>query len=302
MFRTSSASAAGSGGSRWRGPVAVAAALLGLVTAVASAQLSGPARSAAPRRTLTVATWNMCGVEQWNCRSTGSPTAKRNALEAMASRSGARVFFLQEVCAGDLDRVRADLGASWHTEFRPYTWRGVTGRTTTVRCAGAGQGAAGVALLSAYRLSAVEPVESRQPAVGLRRGILCATVADQGVRVCTAHLSRPGDDRAHPDWELRDDQLKALAAAVPGRTVYGGDLNADPPGPRDPDSWIWPAGPYRAQRECDQASASSRSGRPTHVSGHKIDYLFSDLPRLDCSVRGTGASDHYALLLRIRTR
>ncbi|MFE7210656.1 endonuclease/exonuclease/phosphatase family protein [Streptomyces sp. NPDC001698] len=290
------------GARRRQRAVAAAAALLSLATAATLTQLSGPARSSAAERTLTVATWNMCGVQQWNCRGTGSRAAKRGELEGLVTRAGARVILLQEVCAGDLETVRATLRPSWHTEFRPYTWRDVSGRTSAVRCAEPGQGAAGFALLSAYRLSAVTLVAAQQPSAGLRRGILCATAAALDVRVCTAHLSPPGSDRAHPAWELRDDQLKALVSAVPARrTVYGGDLNVDPPGPRNPASWVWSGGPYGTHRECDQTSASSRSGRATHDSGHKLDYLFTGLPRIRCTVRDTGASDHFALLIRVRT-
>jgi endonuclease/exonuclease/phosphatase family metal-dependent hydrolase len=302
MPRTIPRPGPGRRGHHGRRAVAAAAALLGLAVALTVVQASGPARSFASERALTVATWNMCGVEQWNCRGTGSRAAKRGELEGLVTRSGARVVLLQETCAGDLEAVRAALGRSWHTEFRPYTWRDASGRTSDVRCAGPGQGTAGFALLSSYRLSAVTAVAAQQPSVGLRRGALCATAAAHDVRVCTAHLSPPGSDRAHPDWELRDDQLKALAAAVPARrTVYGGDLNVDPPGSRNPASWVWSGGPYRTHRECDQESASSRSGRPTHVSGHKLDYLFTGLPRVRCTVRDTGASDHFALLLRVRT-
>ncbi|MFJ4518276.1 endonuclease/exonuclease/phosphatase family protein [Streptomyces sp. NPDC088816] len=282
--------------------IAAAAVLLGLATVLTVVRASWPARLSSAERTLTVATWNMCGVEQWNCRGTGSRAVKRAELEGLVTRSGARLVLLQEACAGDLETVRAALGRSWRTEFRPYTWRDASGRTSDVRCAEPGQGAAGFALLSSYRLSAVGTVAAQQPTVGLRRGILCATVARHDLRVCTAHLSPRGSDRAHPGWELRDDQLKALAASVPARrTVYGGDLNVDPPGPRNPSSWVWSSGPYGRHRECDQASASSRSGRATHVSGHKLDYLFTGLPRVRCTVRDTGASDHFALLLQVRT-
>ncbi|MEU6477299.1 endonuclease/exonuclease/phosphatase family protein [Streptomyces sp. NPDC047017] len=281
--------------------IAAVAALLAVVGLVVIAHTTGKARSGVPG-SLTVATWNMCGVRQWHCTDFGAPSAKKAQLERLATRSGVRAFFLQETCAGDLEAVRADLVGSWHTLFRPYTSRDATGHTSTIRCAGFGQGAAGIALLSAYPLSGTASVPAQQPTVGLRRGILCATVAAYRVRLCTTHLSRPGDDRAHPHWEFRDDQLRALVAAAPSpRTVYGGDLNLDPPGPRNPASWVWPDAPYRADRECDQKTASSRAGRPTHVSGHKIDYLFTGLPRTGCSVHETGASDHYALLMRVRT-
>ncbi|MGW5198471.1 endonuclease/exonuclease/phosphatase family protein [Streptomyces spiralis] len=263
---------------------------------------TGESRSGDVPPTLTVATWNMCGVRQWHCADTGSRGLKKFELNRLATRDGVRLFLLQETCAGDLEAVRTALPGTWQTVFRAYTWRDAAGRTSTVHCAGAGQGAAGIALLSAYRLSHTAPVASQQPSVGLQRGILCATVSAHRLRVCTAHLGRPGDDRAHPDWEFRDDQLKALLAAVPQRrTVYGGDFNLDPPGAHNPFSKVWPAAPYRTYQECDQPAVSSHSRRATHVSGHKIDYLFTGLPRIDCSVSHTGASDHYALLLRVQT-
>ncbi|MGW0832665.1 endonuclease/exonuclease/phosphatase family protein [Streptomyces prunicolor] len=286
----------------WRRLAVAAAALLGLATVVTMVQTYGPDRSAASTRALTVATWNMCGVRQWGCADTGSWAEKRTQLNHLATRAGARVIFLQETCGTELESVRRGLGPSWHTAFRAYSSADRAGHTTPIRCATPGAGTAGFAILSAYRLSAVASVAAQQPTVGVRRGILCATVAAHDLRVCTAHLSPRHSDAAHPGWEFRDDQLKALAhAGAARRTVYGGDLNVNPPGSRNPFSWVWPSGPYTAQRECDQASGSSRAGRATHVSGHKFDYLFTGLPRVRCTVRDTGRSDHFALLLRVRT-
>ncbi|MEB8343056.1 endonuclease/exonuclease/phosphatase family protein [Streptomyces endophyticus] len=279
----------------------VAASLAGVVV-LAAVQTAGPTRSHAGSRTLTVATWNMCGVERWHCDGTGDRRAKRGEVVGLATARGARVVFLQEACASDVSAVRARLGRSWHSVFRPYSWRSKAGRTSTVRCGSGSRDAAGFAMLSAYPLSHVRTVASRQPTVGLRRGVVCASVAAHRLTVCNAHLSRPGDDLAHPRWELRDDQLKALTGAARGRrVVYGGDLNVDPPSGRNPVAWVWPSAPYGTQRECDQRSASARSGRATHVSGHKLDYLFTGLPRAGCTVRDTGDSDHYAVLLRVRT-
>ncbi|QOV34904.1 endonuclease/exonuclease/phosphatase family protein [Streptomyces ferrugineus] len=282
---------------------AAALALLALAAAVALTQCAaGPARSTPSVRALTVATWNMCGVRQWHCEHTGDRDAKQRALKWLATTGGARVMLVQEACAGDMEAVREDLGRSWHTAFRAYTWRDGGGRIATVRCAGRGQGAAGHGILSAEPLSDVRSVPTQQPTVGVRRGVLCATVAAVDVRVCGAHLSPPGSDRAHSGWEFRDDQLRALVAAVPARrTVYGGDLNVGPPHERNPDAGVWPAAPYRTHRECDQATAAARTGRATHASGHKLDYLFTGLPKSRCQVRDTGASDHRALLIRVRT-
>ncbi|MFJ8955546.1 MULTISPECIES: endonuclease/exonuclease/phosphatase family protein [unclassified Streptomyces] len=282
--------------------VGLVAALLAGVVVLAAVQTAEPTRSHAGSRALTVATWNMCGVERWHCEGTGGRSAKRGAVVDLARGRGARVVLLQEVCASDVSAVRTRLGRSWHSVFRSYSWRSKAGRTSTVRCGSGSRAAAGFAMLSAYPLSHVRTVASRQPTVGLRRGIVCASVAAHRLTVCNAHLSRPGDDLAHPQWELRDDQLKALAGAARGRrVVYGGDLNVDPPGARNPVAWVWPAAPYGSQHECDQQSASARSGRATHRTGHKLDYLFTGLPRASCTVRDTGDSDHYAVLLRVRT-
>ncbi|MFF0589654.1 endonuclease/exonuclease/phosphatase family protein [Streptomyces sp. NPDC003781] len=275
-------------------------ALVVTATVVQSATDPPPARSAS--RTLTVATWNMCGVRQWNCSRTGSPAAKTSALRQLVTADGARVLLLQEACSGDLEAARNGLGRSWHLAFQPYSSRDRAGRTTPVRCAGSSQGSAGFAVLSAYPLTSVRTVPSQQPFAGLQRGILCATVAIPDVRVCDAHLTVPGGDAAHPSWEYRDDQLKTLVSALPKqRTVFGGDFNVDPPGARNRAAWVWPSAAYRTYRECDQASPSSRTARATHTSGHKLDYLFTGLPRIVCTVRDTGTSDHRALLLKVRT-
>ncbi|MGW7278797.1 endonuclease/exonuclease/phosphatase family protein [Streptomyces sp. NPDC054844] len=272
-----------------------------LVTVVPVLTARGTVRSLAADRVLTVATWNMCGVRRWNCAETGSAAAKGRAVERLVG-DGADVVLLQEACAAQAESIREALGGAWQLSFRPYTSRDRAGRSGTVWCDGRGQDAAGLALLSAHPLSSVRSVPSRQPAAGLGRGILCATVETVGVRVCNAHLSLPGSDLAHPGWEYRDDQLRALVAAVPERrTVFGGDFNLNPPGARNTSGWVWPDDAYRAYRECDQGSASDRSGRPTHESGHKLDYLFTGLSRSGCTVRDTGVSDHRALLLRVDT-
>ncbi|AQS66981.1 endonuclease/exonuclease/phosphatase family protein [Streptomyces pactum] len=288
---------------RRRGLIAPASvlALSAVLAAVLVRTAPGTARSLSADRTLTVATWNMCGVRQWGCADTGSASAKRLAVERLVD-AGAGVVLLQEACATHAESVREALGGSWRLSFRPYTWRDGAGRTGTVRCEGRGQGTAGLAVLSAHPLSSVRSVPSRRPEVGLRRGILCATVAAVDVRVCNAHLSLPGSDRAHPGREYRDDQLTTLITAAPGpRTVFGGDFNLNPPGARNPSGWVWPPAAYGAFRECDQTSGGDRSGRATHVSGHKLDYLFTGLPRSSCTVRDTGVSDHRALLMRVDT-
>ncbi|MFF4245848.1 endonuclease/exonuclease/phosphatase family protein [Streptomyces sp. NPDC001822] len=249
-----------------------------------------------------IATWNVCGVRQWHCESTGTRTEKIQALKRLAAGDGARVVMLQEVCAGDLAVAREEMGKGWHSTFLPYAIQDAEGRRTAVRCADVRQGTAGLGLLAFSPLTKVSTVPTRQSAVGLHRGIVCATAADLAVRVCNAHLSLPEGDPAQVGREFRDDQLKSLAGAANGRTVFGGDLNSAPPSNGTEDSWIWPHTTYRTYRECDQESASSRHGRPTHTSGHKVDYLFTALPRTRCSVRDTGASDHRALIMQVSSR
>ncbi|WP_406384652.1 endonuclease/exonuclease/phosphatase family protein [Streptomyces sp. NBC_01618] len=260
-----------------------------------------PTSDAAPNR-LRIATWNMCGVQQWNCQGTGSGRRKVQALKSLADVDGARVIMLQEVCAGDLAAARRELGANWVTAFRAYTYRNAKGQFTTVRCATRSQGRAGVAILASSPLSGVAVVPSQQPGLGLHRGILCATVLARDIRVCSAHLSLPGSDRAHPTWELRDDQLTSLVGAADSRTVFGGDLNSAPPTTGNGRGWIWPHETFRRYRECDQRTASSRTGRATLHSGGKVDYLFTELPRISCTVKPTSASDHLPLIMEVGTR
>ncbi|MGW5275161.1 endonuclease/exonuclease/phosphatase family protein [Streptomyces sp. NPDC004044] len=280
----------------------VAAALVALVVVALSGRpgATHATPSDAVPGELRIATWNMCGVRQWNCKDTGSSRQKVQALKRLAAVDGARVIMLQEVCAGDLASARKELGQGWRSTFRAYAYRDARGRQTEVRCAERRQGQAGFAILASSPLSRVSVVPSRQPDTGLRRGILCATLASRGVQVCNAHLTLPGGDRAHPDWEYRDDQLSSLVGAADARTVFGGDLNSAPPSAGSQDSWIWPYDMYRNYQECDQDSASSRSGRATHLTGHKVDYLFTALPRTHCSVRATEASDHLALVMGVR--
>ncbi|MEV6792105.1 endonuclease/exonuclease/phosphatase family protein [Streptomyces sp. NPDC051320] len=244
----------------------------------------------------------MCGVRQWGCEKTGSRQRKQERIRALTEAPGARVLLLQEVCSGDLSAARKRLGESWHSTFEPYVSVSANGSRSEVRCAESEQGTAGFAILSAWPLTSISHVVSAQPSAGLRRGILCATVAAERVRVCNAHLSPPGSDRAHPTWELRDDQLKALVRAASGqRTVFGGDLNTAPPGVAgNSGAWVWPSSLYTSYRECDQ-SGSSRAGRYTHQSGYKIDYLFTALPRSGCTVLPSGASDHWALAMQVVT-
>ncbi|MEU9301006.1 endonuclease/exonuclease/phosphatase family protein [Streptomyces sp. NPDC048269] len=287
-------------GRRRVGRTAAALSLLASV-ACSSAQHSPASVTDGNSTEVSVATWNMCGVRQWSCEDTGSPKEKFQQIRDLVGDSDVRVLLLQEVCSEELTSAALRLGPEWHSVFEPYAEVDAAGTSTRVECTGQGQGQAGYGLLAAAPLTDVEAVPTDQPTVGLHRGILCARVPALGLRVCNAHIALRESDEAHLDWDFRDDQLRSLfeAAAADSRTVLGGDFNSPPPvGNRASSAWIWPAEAYTTYRECDQ-KGSSRTGRPTHTDGTKIDYLFTTLPRKACKVVDAKTSDHRAVVMRV---
>ncbi|MEU6891044.1 endonuclease/exonuclease/phosphatase family protein [Streptomyces sp. NPDC046557] len=238
-------------------------------------------------------TWNMCGVPQWDCKDMAG-TARTEELWKLASAANTRAVLLQEVCSGDLSQVAGRLGATWHTSFRPYVTVAKTGDRSPVLCENPDRGSAGFAILAHSELTKVFLLPTPQPKEGVQRGVLCASLAAEDIRVCSAHLTPKGDDR-----ELRGDQLREMVRVSVGkRAVVGGDFNAVPPGQDNPNTWMWPSELYSKLRECDQRG-SSRAGRPTHEDGDKIDYLFTSLTRSGCELAPWGVSDHRALVLRV---
>ncbi|MGW7328295.1 endonuclease/exonuclease/phosphatase family protein, partial [Streptomyces sp. NPDC054840] len=284
-------------------------AALGLLTAVACtsaqtpASVAGAGAGAGTADDVSVATWNMCGVRQWSCEKTGGPKEKLKQLRDLVGDSGVQVLLLQEVCSEDLPSFARSLGPQWQSAFEPYAEVDAAGRRTSVDCTGQGKGQAGYGLLAGSPLTDVEAIPTEQPTVGLHRGILCARVPAQRLRVCNAHLSLRESDDEHPDWDFRDDQLSSLvaAASTDAGTVFGGDFNTPPPvgdKNKNTSAWIWPSEAYTTYRECDQ-KGSSRAGRTTLKDGTKIDYLFTRLPRTGCEVVDTKASDHRPLVMRV---
>ncbi|WP_107469914.1 endonuclease/exonuclease/phosphatase family protein [Streptomyces sp. 3211] len=278
---------------------------LSLLGAVACTSAPAPDAVAGPDaptgHDVSVATWNMCGVRQWNCEKTGSPKEKFQQLRELIDDSDVHVLLLQEVCSQDLVSSARSLGPQWHSAFEPYAEVDEAGRRSPVDCTGQGRGQAGYGLLAGSALTDVELVPTEQPTVGLHRGILCARVPAQGLRVCNAHLSLRESDAEHPEWDFRDDQLSSLVAtaSTDAGTVFGGDFNSPPPvGDRNTSAWIWPSETYTTYRECDQ-KGGSRSGRATLKDGTKIDYLFTGLPRTSCTVVDTKVSDHRPLVMRV---
>ncbi|MFG2990240.1 endonuclease/exonuclease/phosphatase family protein [Streptomyces sp. NPDC048257] len=282
------------------------ASTLSLLTAVACTSAQTPASvagmgPAAPGE-VSVATWNMCGVQQWSCEKTGGPKEKFRQLRDLIDASDVHVLLLQEVCSEDLLSSAQSLGPQWQSVFEPYAEVDAAGRRSAVDCTGQGRGQAGYGLLAGSRLTDVETIPTEQPTVGLHRGILCARVPAVGLRVCNAHLSLRASDAEHPKWDFRDDQLSSLvaAASTDAGTVFGGDFNSPPPvGDRNTSAWIWPSEAYTTYRECDQ-KGSSRAGGATLKDGTKIDYLFTQLPRTACKVVDTKASDHRPLVMRVK--
>ncbi|MFF2785750.1 endonuclease/exonuclease/phosphatase family protein [Streptomyces sp. NPDC058049] len=283
------------------------AATLSLLTAVACTSgqtpdsVTGAGAGTGTADEVSVATWNMCGVRQWSCEKTGGPKEKLGQLRDLIGDSGVQVLLLQEVCSEDLTSFALGLGPQWQSAFEPYAEVDATGRRTSVDCTGQGKGQAGYGLLAGSPLTDVEAIPTEQPTVGLHRGVLCARVPAQRVRVCNAHLSLRESDDEHPDWDFRDDQLSSLfaAASTDAGTVFGGDFNSPPPvGDKNTSAWIWPSEAYTTYRECDQ-KGSSRAGRSTLKDGSKIDYLFTQLPRTACEVVDTKASDHRPLVMRV---
>ncbi|MFD7786031.1 endonuclease/exonuclease/phosphatase family protein [Streptomyces nojiriensis] len=283
------------------------AATLSLLTAVACTSAQAPdsatdsGAGAGKADEVSVATWNMCGVRQWSCEKTGGPKEKLRQLRELIGDSGVQVLLLQEVCSEDLQSFARSLGPQWHSAFEPYAEVDAAGGRKPVGCTGQGRGEAGYGLLAGSPLTDVEAIPTEQPTVGLHRGILCARVPAQRLRVCNAHLSLRESDDEHPDWDFRDDQLSSLvaAASTDAATVFGGDFNTPPPvGDRNTSAWIWPSEAYTTYRECDQ-KGSSKKGRATLQDGTKIDYLFTRLPRTACEVVDTKASDHRPLVMRV---
>ncbi|MFY1679329.1 endonuclease/exonuclease/phosphatase family protein [Streptomyces sp. WMMC905] len=247
-----------------------------------------------------MATWNMCGVERWGCEGTGTGADKEDAVRRLVS-AGVRVLLLQESCETTAESLRSRLGPSWDLAFRPYRWAEEGTAPEVVPCEDSARDAAGIAVLSADPLSSVRLVPTPQPESGLQRGVLCADLETRDIRVCNAHLTVPDGDSAHPSREYRGDQLRALSKATEGRRgVFGGDFNLRRPDPDVAPDGMWPADLLQGHRECAEAFRGPEP--PTHDSGQSLDYLFTGLPLLDCSVVDTGVSDHRALLMGVDDR
>ncbi|MEU8698808.1 endonuclease/exonuclease/phosphatase family protein [Streptomyces sp. NPDC048680] len=112
--------------------------------------------------------------------------------------------------------------------------------------------------------------------------------------------------------DYRDDYQLAVKDIVEDypKVVFGGDFNTRTPdsGPEHAKVWktaeLYGTGPDTpGYAECDQINhPGTRTGSPTHSSGVKIDYVFSNLKSRSCVVEPTAPageqnlSDHRFLI------
>jgi hypothetical protein len=275
---------------------------LGLAAVVAAA----PAMAAEPKH-LQVMAWNMCGSQRasWNCDLTKTVQQRLDVVKLHVNEHGVQAVLLQEVCEDDLALLIRQLGSGWSSSFQPYQWSEAGVRTTN-RC-GDERGRLdriGTAIVIVAGMSDPRFYPTTQPWTGLHRPFHCATATYWAVRLCNAHLTPPGGNPNEPTWEYVDDQLaeiKSIVADFP-RLVVGGDFNVKPPDwPGNTRAWVWPTGFYSSgpgtpgYLECDQEGAA-RTGRSTHDSGAKIDYIFSNQKRNWRYVAASAMSDHHVLV------
>ncbi|MEU3827503.1 MULTISPECIES: endonuclease/exonuclease/phosphatase family protein [unclassified Streptomyces] len=270
---------------------------------------AAPAASATESKNLQVMSWNMCGSQRdtWNCAGTGTPDQKTDVVKYHVDHDYVQAALLQEVCEDDLTLLMSKLGPGWSKSFAPYKWS-QDGVTWNSRCGNDGPDdradRIGTAIVIKAGMADAKSYPLTQPWTGLNQPFQCATATWWDVRLCAVHLSRPGVNPDHPDWDYRDDQLKDIKNVTSGfpKVVFGGDFNSQAPDqPGNGDAWIWPADLYSkgpgtpGYTECDQDGAS-RTGRPTHDGGWKIDYVFSSEPRRWCAVADSAFSDHHVMI------
>ncbi|MFJ6793689.1 endonuclease/exonuclease/phosphatase family protein [Streptomyces sp. NPDC091268] len=259
-------------------------------------------------RTLQVMSWNMCGPQRaaYHCEGTGTPEEKTDVVTAQVATGRVEVALLQEVCENDLALLMSKLGPGWSKTFEGYQWLNDDGTKTNTRC-GEDTGRAdrvGTAIVVKGQVSEARSYPTTQPAAGQQTPFHCTTASAWGVRVCTVHATRVGANPNDPTADSRGAQFAEIKSVVDTfpRTVFGGDFNSrSPDDPKNTAAAVWPAGLYSTgpgtpgYQECDQTGAS-RTGRPTHTSGAKIDYIFSDQTRNWCIVTPTTKSDHSVLV------
>ncbi|MFD7763034.1 endonuclease/exonuclease/phosphatase family protein [Streptomyces microflavus] len=290
------------------GALSVLVLLLVGATAVPSAQAVAQVAQVAPvvaePKNLQVMSWNMCDVPRWGCTGTGTSAQKAGVVKMHVDNTWVHAVLLQEVCENTLATLMTELGPGWGKAFHPYRWS-QNGVKHDSPCVEGQPERAGTAIIVKGGIQDARTYPTTQPWTGLQAPFHCATAPYwDSIRLCNVHASWLGINPDHPTWDYRDDQFAEIKAVVDQfpRTVFGGDFNAkSPDAPDNAHAWVWPQGLYshgpgtEGYQECDQ-TGTSRTGRPTHGSGVKIDYLFSSETRRWCAVADSVYSDHHVVI------
>jgi endonuclease/exonuclease/phosphatase family metal-dependent hydrolase len=245
----------------------------------------------AHRREVTVLVYNI---------HAGKDAARRDNLPRVAELvrgTGADLVLLQEV-----DRNTQRSGPT----DQPAILSRLTGYSVAFgRTIGFQGGDYGIALLSRWpiqRDTLIHLATSAQPRdpPGDReqRGVLVTLVDAPGgpLVVLNTHMDASGED----DWRLREiADILGVAAGVgePGPVLMGGDLNARPESRIHQE--LRAAGFRDAWLECGTGDGMTF---PVAAPDRRIDYLYlaGDVRCLDARVLLGDASDHRALLVRLR--
>ncbi len=221
-------------------------------------------------------------------------------VAALVRESGADVALLQEVDRG----VRRSRGVDQPAELARLTgMQAAFGKTLDFQ-----GGDYGIAILSRWPIDGdslvrlvVEPPQPRSEGRTEPRGALHATLRSPWgpLEVVNTHIDASRDDR----WRRQEmPQVVALATrllARGGTVLAGGDLNSEPAS--EVQAMASRAGLRDAWAECGRGDGLTF---PADTPVKRIDYLYL-LGALGCAeatVLPGAASDHRALLVRVRRR
>ncbi|CAM5335195.1 hypothetical protein SAVIM338S_00979 [Streptomyces avidinii] len=288
---------------------------------------SGSVAAAEPKAgtNLQVLSWNMCDVTRWGGCTERQVTQKVALLKQKVQENYVQAMLLQEVCQSTLKELTASLGPSWSVNFVPYHWsqKGVLTVSPCETKPGTSEPKdpnddVGTAIVVAAGLSDPVQYPMVRPSTALVPPFQCATATYFEVRLCNVHNFRRESDQDFPTLDFRDDYMLAVGDVVKDhpKVVFGGDFNTLPPDSDPASAKVWkPAELYSTgtgapgYAECDQDShpgpVKPRTGLPTHDTGIKLDYVFSNLTSRWCVVEPKAAegqknlSDHRFLIYSV---
>ncbi|WBQ05679.1 endonuclease/exonuclease/phosphatase family protein [Kribbella sp. CA-293567] len=255
-----------------------------LIAALAAVAVSGTlsaAPAAAAPYTFTNLSFNMCG----NKCSDGRLAVADEVVDSVLARN-ARTATLQEICAGQANRIRNRLAASnYGVIFVP-----------TQRVCDDGSDF-GIALVHRGEVQWWRGWDLPNPENHEARRMLCAKVLPQGFIACTTHIDFHGDGTRGAQVNKVADILAGYAAA--GHAAFvGGDFNLEPTSDQL-DVMYRPAYGGGANGTHTEASGCcARAGAPTGDGGKKLDYVFmkaSAFTPNGTDVVSTPNSDHKKL-------